>query len=319
MDASDIVTYGAIAGSVAYLAYQYWSQEGPAEVPAYEDDETRVIVVTDVVVYPVKSCAGISVKSAKTNHKGFVNDREWMVVDNEKHRFVSARIYPKMPLIKPVVNNDGSLTLNAPGMPEITVPVSDDDQRECSVWDDVCMGADQGDAAAAWFSKYLGADLRLFHFPLKNTRPCPPKYDEKGDTETSWADGFPFLLAAEESLTQASKWASSKLGMRRFRPNIIVKGVKAPFDDELWGRFEINGVVFKNVKQCTRCKMTTVDPEKGTMDTENKIPLSTLEREHSRKKQALFGSNLIHENHGEVRVGDTIKIITRRPRPPPLY
>ena len=50
-------------------------------------------VVTDLFVYPVKSCAGIRVESADLWETGLYLDRLWMVV-TEDGRFLSQRTVP---------------------------------------------------------------------------------------------------------------------------------------------------------------------------------------------------------------------------------
>lgn len=69
--------------------------------------------------------------------------------------------------------------------------------------------ADEGDAAAEWFSKYLGLPCRLLRYAGQAGAAGMPADDPTGtrrqvDTEwapagaeTAFADGFPFLLANE--------------------------------------------------------------------------------------------------------------------------
>ena len=72
-------------------------------------------------VYPVKSCAGISVKSWPVGQYGFVDDRTWVVVDSTSG-FQTQREYPRMALIQPSYKkNNTILCLNAPGMPELQI------------------------------------------------------------------------------------------------------------------------------------------------------------------------------------------------------
>ena len=52
-------------------------------------------VVTDLYIYPIKSCAGIRVDSADLWETGLYLDRLWMVVDDEGH-FVSQRTMPAL-------------------------------------------------------------------------------------------------------------------------------------------------------------------------------------------------------------------------------
>ena len=59
-----------------------------------------------------------------------------------------------------------------------------------------------------------------------------------------------------------------------FRPNFIVKTDEA-FDEDNWEWIKIGPVIFRNIKNCTRCVMTTIDPVKGEKHP-NSEPLKTL-------------------------------------------
>ena len=61
-----------------------------------------------------------------------------------------------------------------------------------------------------------------------------------------------------------------------FRPNFVVKGPKAYAEDN-WEWVKIGNIVFENVKPCTRCVLTTVDPVKGEKNS-NMEPLKTLRK-----------------------------------------
>ena len=49
-------------------------------LPQAQPDE-RPVLVTSLFVYPVKSCAGVSVAAASLTARGLAFDRQWMVVD----------------------------------------------------------------------------------------------------------------------------------------------------------------------------------------------------------------------------------------------
>jgi hypothetical protein len=56
------------------------------------------VTVSELWVYPIKSCKGIKVDSAVITARGFYLDRIFMVVDSTG-KFVSQRSYPAMALI----------------------------------------------------------------------------------------------------------------------------------------------------------------------------------------------------------------------------
>ncbi|MDZ4358796.1 MAG: MOSC domain-containing protein, partial [Variovorax sp.] len=51
-------------------------------------------------IYPVKSCAGISLNEAELTETGLAYDRSWMVVDAQGE-FVTQRELPRLALIQP--------------------------------------------------------------------------------------------------------------------------------------------------------------------------------------------------------------------------
>jgi uncharacterized protein YcbX len=66
---------------------------------------------------------------------------------------------------------------------------------EVGIWGDTCWAVDEGDAAATWFSTYLGQPVRLVRTPDNLVRPVSEKYQVPAEPcITGWADGFPFLI-----------------------------------------------------------------------------------------------------------------------------
>ena len=60
------------------------------------------ISISELNIYPVKSCRGFRVHSAIVTKRGFTYDRAWMVVD-ERNQFITQRTHPAMALIEPEV------------------------------------------------------------------------------------------------------------------------------------------------------------------------------------------------------------------------
>ena len=93
---------------------------------------------------------------------GIALDRRWMVI-NAQNRFVTAREYSNMTLIKPSFNQNFELVLNAPNMPTLVVP--DVSQRvplttlEVEVWKDKMKVALLTEECHAWVSRFLGGRL----------------------------------------------------------------------------------------------------------------------------------------------------------------
>jgi uncharacterized protein len=120
---------------------------------------------------------------------------------------------------------------------------------------------------------------------------------------TSFADGFPLLLISQGSLDDLNSRLDNPLPMSRFRPNLVVSGCP-PYAEDGWLQICIGEMSLQLVKPCSRCRITTVDPQTGETGVE---PLKTLASYRRRGNQVLFGQNLIHEQPGELRVGMSVK------------
>ena len=124
-------------------------------------------------IYPVKSCRGIPLQTARVAETGLADDRHWMMV-RPNGRFVTQRELPRLALIGTSVNPDG-LQLTAPGMPLLSAPrEAVGSPLDIVVWKFSGGGIDYGDDAAAWCTEYLGTPLRLVRFDVRRQRICNP-------------------------------------------------------------------------------------------------------------------------------------------------
>lgn len=78
----------------------------------------------------------------------------------------------------------------------------------------------------------------------------PEKYRATGaDNVASYADGFPYLLISEASLEELNNMiggeTDQKMIMRRFRPNIVVRGATA-FEEDTYADAENTCLVAKS-------------------------------------------------------------------------
>lgn len=262
--------------------------------------------VSQLNVYPVKSCAGTALETAKIDGRGIELDRAWMVVDGHG-KFLTQRQLPRMALIKPELDDGNGLTLTAPGMESLNISADDSGEvKEVYVWSDLCTGQDQGNAVADWLSGFLGRPCRLVRMSDNFQRKVHDKFARSDSDQLGFADGLPFLLISEESLADLNERLDSPVPMDRFRPNIVVKGCK-PFAEDGWSEFRIGNVVFDAVKLCARCSITTVNQQNAEVKAE---PLKTLAGYRMREEGVMFGQNLIHRGQGRISVGDSVELIS---------
>jgi len=273
------------------------------------------LTLTSVHRYPVKSCRGESVHELLVEPWGLAGDRRWMLVD-EVGAAITAREVNRLVLIHPAITPDG-LVVSGPDLPELTVSTPDPGaQIPVNLWESHLTAAPAGPEADAWFSKAMGRTARLVHLDDPTRRPTSPDFSEPGD-RVSLADGYPLLLATEESLAALNDVvlanatdAREPLPMTRFRPNVVVAGAEAWAEDD-WRRIRIGGATFRAVKGCARCVLTTIDPETGLREKE---PIASLARVRRWDGKTWFGINLVPD-HADVtiRVGDELEVLDAVP------
>ena len=268
--------------------------------------EMNTLRLSHINVYPVKSCKGISLKSAELTPYGLANDRQWMVVD-QSGVFLSQRTMPKMALIEVFVT-PSRLALSAPGQDQIEIVRRSETSplHEVRIWKDSCSASDCGDPVADWLSSFLGISCRLVTMSDSFVRHVDPAYSRDAD-EVGFADAFPFLLISTASLRDLNSHLELPIPMNRFRPNLVVEGCH-PYAEDGWIEISIGSLVFRISKPCARCTVPTVDQDTGIKGLEPLRTLATIRRGTGDK--VFFGQNLINENKfGTITVGSEIKIL----------
>ena len=224
--------------------------------------------IAQLMIYPVKSCAGVAVSEAVLLDTGLQWDRHWMVVDPDG-LFVSQRECARMALIRPQLEVD-ALLLQAPGMPELRVPLQvGGPSLRVQVWDDVVDALDMGSEAAQWLQTFLGAPAqRLVRFDPAAQRACSTQWTDGVAASTQFADGYPVLVTTDSAMgelnTRLGALGHQAVDMLRFRPNVVLSGL-LPHDEDHLGPLEVwsDGVAIAGlqlVKPCARCPIPNIDP-----------------------------------------------------------
>ena len=257
--------------------------------------------LTGINIYPIKSARGIALSEWETDAFGLRYDRRWMVVD-ESGTFITQRTHPRLALVQVKVG-DGMLRIDAPGMPtlETSLQPAAAVVTQIVVWNFAGPSTWLGEEAAGWFSQFLGTGCSLVHMGDDVMRRANPLFAPEA-TRVSFADGYPILLISEESLADLNGRLSRPLPMNRFRPNLVVAGGE-PYAEDGWGRIVIGGLRLQVVKPCARCLITTTDQSTGVRAKE---PLRTLASYRKVGDQVMFGQNVVHQNTGPLRIGDSL-------------
>ncbi len=247
-------------------------------------------------VFPIKSCAGISVQQALLTPTGLAHDRAWMVVDADGE-MVTQRELPRMALIQPeLVGSDADLVelvLHASGMAALRLSLAVEGRFmraiQVRVWGDQVPAFDMGGEASAWLTEFLGSSLgplRLVRFDQNHHRPSSAKWTQGLPSLNQFSDGFPVLVASTASLDELNARLQAKgeaaVDMRRFRVNVVLGHADAlsasahavnAHDEDRIGTITIHAqadgdgdgvgeaVQLQPVKPCPRCPIPNIDPD----------------------------------------------------------
>ncbi|WJX23853.1 hypothetical protein P8452_13036 [Trifolium repens] len=292
--------------------------------------------ISGIFIYPIKSCRGISLSHAPLTPSGLRWDRQWVVV-NSKGRACTQRVEPKLALVEVELpheaflehwepTTDSFMVLKAPGMEPLKVCLNKEYEvaGDVTVWEWTGSAWDEGAEASQWFSDYLGNPFKLVRFnTATEVRKVDPDYVE-GQQQTFFSDGYPFLLASQESLDALNELLEEPISMNRFRPNILVEGCE-PYSEDLWRDIKISRFSFQGVKLCARCKVPTINQETaigGTEPTETMLKFRSgqvIRPNDKNKNKVYFGQNIVWnwkdssaKGDGKVlKLGDPVYVIKK--------
>lgn len=262
---------------------------------------SRTISISALYIYPVKSLAGIALHQSELDAMGLKYDRRWMLV-TEQGDFLSQRKFPNMAIIQSSFRNE-QLVLSCSDHDDLAVPEADPgNTMQVKIWNDTVTAQRVGDEADVWLTDILGNSCHLVYIDDDEVRQCDPDYANHSD-RTGFADTFPILMISEASLEDLNQRLDKSISMKRFRPNIVIKGCEAFAEDD-FKQFKIADIPIRGVKNCSRCVIPTINPETGEKDSPE--TLTTLMQYRKRDNNVYFGQNIAHDEPGMIQVGDTL-------------
>jgi hypothetical protein len=275
--------------------------------------------ISELTMYPIKSCAGITLTEAVITASGLsyrgVSDREWMLVDGSG-LFLTQREYPRMACLRITIAGD-TLRVDTDAMATLSILLkanADAQKITVQIWETEVIADDAGEEAAIWFSQALGTRCRLVRFSPQAQRYANAKWT--GDTlaPTRFADGYPLLLIAQASLEDLNRRAIAQgrqaVPMNRFRPNIVIDGVEAFEEDYAASYLLKNGIQLRPVKPCPRCPIPAVDQLTGEVGASPVDILQSYRANPIVDGEITFGMNVILEQGAGLvlRVGDEVEM-----------
>ncbi len=281
------------------------------------------MIVSELYVYPLKSCQGIELQQTQVTTKGFLWDREMMLVSGSG-KFITQRQFPQLAKVKvEIIESNISLQIEDATLPPLTFsPTLTGNLIEVDIWRDRLFAIDQGDAVAQWFQQLLNLEpnkvCRLVRQSPEHLRLLESKYAINQEQSLTFADNYPIMLTASASLIELNQriveihqQAKQAIPMNRFRPNIVVETTE-PFVEDTWSVIQIGDIRFTVVKPCSRCIITTIDQQQGAKN-QLKEPLNTLGTFRQLSEQGvMFGENMIPQNEGTIKVGDRLEVLQTR-------
>ncbi|KAI4455407.1 molybdopterin cofactor sulfurase mosc [Holotrichia oblita] len=187
---------------------------------------------------------------------------------------------------------------------------------------------DCGDDAAVWLSRFLLGEqsgIRLGYYReqfRRNIELQYPKYfrdyvNIRLESAGIYTDLTSYHLINEASIDDLNTILENPVVPNNFRPNILVEGQNLEaYSEENWNWIKIEEVVLRYVKPCTRCILTTVDPEAGNLSADRE-PLKSILRTNNLKqpahikcegKKAVMGILIELWKSGEINVGDEVLV-----------
>ncbi len=281
------------------------------------------MIVSQLCIYPLKSCQGIELQQTQIKTQGFLLDREMMLVSGSG-KFITQRQFPQLAkVIVELDENQITLRLSDETLPPLVfTPTLTGTAIEVEIWRDRILAIDQGNEVAQWFRQLLNLELgkvcRLVRQSGEHTRLLDKKYSSDRDNPLSFADNYPIMLTATASLVELNQriieihqQQKQAILMDRFRPNIVIETIE-PFIEDIWSVIQIGEIKFTVAKPCSRCIITTIDQISGEKN-QLKEPLNTLGTFRQLSEQGvMFGVNMIPQNEGIIKVGDRLRVLETR-------
>ena len=281
------------------------------------------MIVSELCIYPLKSCQGIKLKRAEVTPKGFTWDREFMLI-TQKGKFLTQRQFPQLAKVRVQITDEQvSLSTIDSQIESLNFkPTLTGRKIEVEIWRDQTVAIDQGDQVAEWFHTFLELDndkkCRLVRQSPEYIRPVNRNYKTQNEEPVSFADSYPYLLTATASLDELNRHIREiyqqhcqEVPMDRFRPNIVVE-TEQSFIEGNWKVIQIGAVQFTLAKPCSRCIIATTNQQTGITD-QFREPLRTLGTFRQFGEQGvLFGEYMIPRNSGVIQVGDRIQVLEVR-------
>lgn len=270
--------------------------------------------ITQIRVYPIKSCRGFKVSSTRLTKCGLDLDRRWMFVNAETHKFVTIRDISKLTLIDTAITEDtgenARLHVSIRGQPDksVSIPARPSQKwldenthlADVEIWGQTTDAHVYSDEINKIFSDFLVNKAVKLVYKGPTKRPLRGNGSKEllgRDGDVNFPDMLPLQISNEESIRELNRRLKQKgedeITIERFRPNVVIRGGWG-VDYQAWGEDRwrvvclvtgsslsslIHGSSADSLDvdvacRCLRCHVPNVDPE--TAVKHRKQPWNTL-------------------------------------------
>ncbi|XP_045478777.1 mitochondrial amidoxime reducing component 2-like [Harmonia axyridis] len=293
--------------------------------------------VKKLYIFPLKSARFIEINRVECTEVGFrlikteenplqLRDRSFVVYGEKNNEMKSGRAIPSLVKIEISVHDDNHIALAAPDMEKILVRMPHRSNSKITYlrdWSsDQVEAMDCGDEVAKWLSQQIcqqDSGYRLGFHDASSRRKFVNSLKEKyfyenlTDAATGlYSDLTSIMLVNQASVDHcASKISNVEITHLNFRGNIVVDGPNIkPFDEDNWDWMKIGDTIMRNVKECTRCVFTNVDPNTGLRNI-GKEPVNSLSSYRMSKgpeNAPVMGIHMDVKGNGIINSGDPVYV-----------
>jgi uncharacterized protein YcbX len=291
----------------------------------------KAIKVKELRIYPIKSCRGFVVKSAKVLNTGLELDRNWMFVDAKSMKFLTIRQISEMTLINTKLTDDKKLEVSVRGKTGVRFAIdafpteewlkANTTLSECEIWGTKTDGWVYAESMTKPFAEFLGKDVRfVYKGPTRRDLPKQARPEILGRIGgTKFADFMPVQVSNQRSIEELNRRLKAvgeeEITIERFRPNIVVEG-EEPWYEDVWKTIRVGGSKSGNITldipvRCARCQVPNVDPDTGVKNP--KQPWDTLMKyrriDEGINFKPCFGMLCVPRNEGYIEAGTDFEVL----------
>ena len=265
--------------------------------------------IVGIYSYPVKSCHGSSVSSAKFNAFGVQGDRQLIVLRDGK--LINQKELPGLARVVPVRISDIEIEFRAEGHNAFRhVIESKGETVNADLYGSGFTGIRQDQALNDWISEIVAAPVELAALGESFNRvlPVPQLAGFDGISQDRFVDVAPVLLTNESSLTDLNNRLEKPIPMNQFRPNIVVRGLE-PWAEDGIQQYSSSELKLQRQSNCERCAVVSTDQHTGERHGEPLRTMRTFRKtEDAYSSGIIFGAYMTIVGDGILAVGDTLTV-----------